>query len=316
MKREQQKKRKASRVKTTLELPDLEQSKAAVVSSLASESSQRSYGRAIDEFIRWYCSEPRIAFNRTVVRRYKIYLKERNLAASTINVHLAAVRRLAHEAADSGLLSPELAAGIQHVKGAKPNGRLIGNWLTAAQGRALLTYSASGDLRELRDRAMVGVLLGCGLRRAELVGLTMESLQMREDHWIIADLIGKGQRVRTVPMPEWTKTVVDDWTRPAGITNGKIFRRINRHGGVWGDGMSAKVVWQVVKQAARQSKINQLAPHDLRRTCARLCYQSGGEIEQIQFLLGHASVLTTERYLGCKQKLRHAVNDQLGLDGA
>jgi len=61
--------------------------------------------------------------------------------------------------------------------------------------------------------------------------------------------------------------------------------------------------------------IQGLAPHDLRRTCARLCHLAGGELEQIQFLLGHASVETTERYLGCKQKLRNAVNDQLGLEG-
>ncbi len=316
MKRETDKKRKKSRMKTTLKLPDLEQSRAAVLASLASESSQRSYRRAIDEFIRWYCSEPRLAFNRTVVRRYKTYLKERNLAASTINVHLAAVRRLAHEASDCGLLSPELAAGIQHVKGAKSKGRIIGNWLTAEQGRTLLTGFKSDDLRGLRDRAIVAVLLGCGLRRSELVDLRVENLQVREDHWIIADLIGKGRRVRTVPMPDWVKAALDNWTRSAGISAGRIFRRVNRYGGVWGDGLSGKVVWRIIKQVAKRSEISQLAPHDLRRTCARLCYQAGGEIEQIQFLLGHSSVLTTERYLGCKQKLRHAVNDRLGLEGA
>ena len=254
MKIETRKKRTASRAKT-LRLPDLEQAKKAVVNSLASESSQRSYKRAIDEFIRWYCSEPRLAFNRAVVRRYKTYLKERNLAASTINVHLAAVRRLAHEAADNGLLSPELVAGIDHVKGAKSSGRRIGNWLTAEQGQALLTRPASDDLRGLRDRAVVAVLIGCGLRRAELVELRMESLQTRENHWIIADLVGKGQRVRTVPMPDWVKSSVDNWTRLAGITSGKIFRRINRHGGVWGEGLSAKVVWHVIRQVAQQSGI-------------------------------------------------------------
>src|SRR5262245_32771816 len=105
-------KRKFSRPKTKLSLPDLDQSKAAVLGSLSSRESRRGYRHAIDEFIEWYCSEPRLSFNRTVVLRYRMQLESRNLAQGTINVRLAAVRRLAYEAADAGLLSPELAAGI------------------------------------------------------------------------------------------------------------------------------------------------------------------------------------------------------------
>src|SRR5215470_7545219 len=104
--------------KTVLKLPDLEQSKSAVLNSLTSPSSQRSYDHAIREFIDWYCSEPRLAFNKTVVTRYRISL-EQQYAPSTINLRLAAVRRLAYEAADCGLLSPDLAAGIRRVKGAR-----------------------------------------------------------------------------------------------------------------------------------------------------------------------------------------------------
>jgi site-specific recombinase XerD len=78
--------------------------------------------------------------------------------------------------------------------------------------------------------------------------------------------------------------------------------------------MTPKVVWEVVKSATVNSGIEKLAPHDLRRTCARLCHLAGGELDQIQFLLGHVSIQTTERYLGCKQKLRIAVNDNIGLE--
>src|ERR1700756_2213998 len=128
--------RKRSRTKTILRLPDLEQSKNAVLHSLAAAGSQESYGHAIDEFIGWYCSEPRLAFNRTVVLRYRFFLEQKTLAPSTINVRLAAVRRLAYEASDTGLLSPELAAGIRRVKGAKRLGVRIGNWLTLDQSKA------------------------------------------------------------------------------------------------------------------------------------------------------------------------------------
>jgi hypothetical protein len=104
--------------KAILRLPDLEHSKAAVLNSLTSPSSRRSYEHAIREFTDWYCSEPRLAFNKTVVTRYRIFPERAHYAASTINLRLAAVRRLAYEASDAGILSPDLAAGIRRVKGA------------------------------------------------------------------------------------------------------------------------------------------------------------------------------------------------------
>jgi integrase len=189
-----------------------------------------------------------------------------------------------------------------------------GNWLTAEQGRRLLNHDGSTTLRELRNHAILAMLIGCGLRRGELLALTLESLQQREAHWVIADLVGKGGHVRTAPVPAWVKTAVDAWTTAAGITDGRVFRSINKAGRIWGDGMTPKVIWEVVKAAALKAGIERLAPHDLRRTCARLCHLAGGELEQIQFLLGHVSVQTTERYLGCKQKLRCAVNDRLGIE--
>ena len=110
-----------------LRLPDLDHCKRAVLNSLGSPASRRVYEYAIDQFIAWYCSEPRLVFNRIVVVRYRMHLESRGLAANTINQQLAAVRRLAHEAADAGLLSPELAAGISRVKGVKQLGFRAGN---------------------------------------------------------------------------------------------------------------------------------------------------------------------------------------------
>src|SRR5208282_4024146 len=161
---------------------------------------------------------------------------------------------------------------------------------------------------------MLALLIGCGLRRAELVGLGTEDFQVREEHWVIADLIGKGKHIRTVPIPTWTKRAVDEWMRAAGINSGAIFRRVSRLGRIWGAGITPKAIWHIVKAAAKRADIKNLAPHDLRRTCARLCHLAGGELEQIQFLLGHASVQTTEHYLGCKQNLGHPVNDRFALD--
>jgi integrase len=300
--------------KTVLKLPDLEQSKSAVLNSLTSPSSRRSYDHAIREFIEWYCSEPRLAFNKVVVTRYRISLEQAHYASSTINLRLAAVRRLAYEAADSGLLSLDLAAGIRRVKGARRLGVRIGNWLTAEQSRKMLDTLVGTDVRSKRDYAMMAVLLGCGLRRAEVAQLVVEDLQQREEHWVIADMIGKGGHIRTVPMPTWVKTAVDSWTQTAGVTAGPIFRAINKAGRIGRGAFTPKVIWGVVKTACARCGIGGVAPHDLRRTCAKLCHEAGGELEQIQFLLGHVSVQTTERYLGCKQHLKNAVNDHIGIE--
>ena len=296
-----------------LRLPDLDHCKRAVLNSLGSPASRRVYEYAIDQFIAWYCSEPRLAFNRIVVVRYRMHLESRGLAANTINQQLAAVRRLAHEAADSGLLSPELAAGISRVKGVKQLGFRSGNWLSPDQSSTVLQRAYGDSMRAKRDYAMLAMLFGCGFRRSELVGLELDEVQMRQGHWAVVDLIGKGGHIRTVPIPEWVKAALDQWTRAARVTDGRIFRAVARAGKVWGKGISQNVVWYVVKTCCERAGLEHIAPHDLRRTCAKLCHDSGGELEQIQFLLGHASVQTTERYLGCKQNLGHPVNDLFDL---
>ena len=298
--------------KIVLRLPDLDHAKASVLNSLSSPQSRRNYRFAMDQFIAWYCSEPRLALNRTVVLRFRLYLESLGLASATINQRLAAVRRLAYEAADSGLLSPELAAGIRRVKGVKHLGQRSGNWLSIDQAQLLVDKSDGNGLRNKRDFAMISILLGCGLRRAELAGLKIDDIQIRQGHWVIVDLVGKGGHVRTVPMPTWVKNSVDQWIAAASLTNGRVFRAVSRHGSTWVQGISENVVWYVVRDCAKRLGIEHFAPHDLRRTCAKLCHSSGGELEQIQFLLGHASVLTTERYLGCKQNLEKPVNDLFG----
>jgi len=298
----------------TLGLVDLDVAKSAVLSSLRSQGSRRCYEHAIAEFIVWYCSEPRLGFNKAVVTRYRMHLESRRLAPGTINLRLAAIRRLAYEAADCGLLSPEQAAGIRRVKGAKKLGVRVGNWLLPNEARELWELPDAKTLKGKRDRAILSLLLACGLRRGEVAALELDDIQRREDHWAIVDLAGKGGHVRTVPVPGWVMRTIQDWISAAGISSGRLFRCVCRAGKTWGDLMTDRVVWHVVKDYAAKLGLRQLAPHDLRRSCARLCHVAGGELEQIQFLLGHVSVQTTEKYLGCKQRIRNAVNDRIGIE--
>ena len=300
--------------KTVLRLPDLDQAKSAVLNSLSSTDAQRGYRHAMEEFIEWYRSEPRLSFSKSVVLRYRIHLESRHLAPGTINLRLGAVRRQAHEASDCGLLSPDLAAGIRRVKGVKKIGVRLGNWLTPGQSQRLWNAPDFQQLKGKCDRALLAVLLACGLRRHEAVDLEFGHIQQREEHRAIVDLKGKAGHTRTIPMPGWVKALLDDWLRAANLTAGKLFRRVNKNGKAWGEGLTEKAVWHAVREYARKAGIERPAPHDLRRTCARLCHAAGGELEQIQFLLGHVSIQTTERYLGCKQRIRSVVNDRIGIE--
>jgi hypothetical protein len=156
--------RKRRPPKRSLALPDLEQTKSAVLNSLTSKSGQRTYDHAINEFVDWYCSEPRLAFNRMVVLRCRIHLEQRRLAPTTIYLRLVAVKPVAYEGADSGLLSPEFAADIRRVKGVSRIGVRLGSWLTAGQGRSLLLKSQGDSLRSKRNYVILALLIGCGLR--------------------------------------------------------------------------------------------------------------------------------------------------------
>lgn len=120
--------------------------------------------------------------------------------------------------------------------------------------------ACGGDLRSKRNYAMLELLVGCGLRRGELLALSMRSVQLREEHWVIADSHGKAGHIRTVPIPVWVKEAIDGWSLASGITDGRIFRSINKAGKIWGDGMTTKVIWEIGKQAARAAGIEKLAP--------------------------------------------------------
>jgi site-specific recombinase XerD len=251
--------------KTVLRLPDLEVAKSAVLNSLSCPDAQRGYRHAIDEFVDWYCSEPRLSFCKTVVVRYRMHLETRHLAPGTINLRLGAVRRLAYEASDCGLLSGDLAAGIRRVKGVKKLGVRLGNWLTAEQAHVLWQAPDRERLKGKRDRALLALLLACGLRRHELAELTFGHLQQREGHWAIVDLSGKAGHVRTIPVPDWVHGLLNEWTQAAGIDAGKLFRHVSSAGRAWGEAVTDKLVWHVVKEFAARIGVTKLAPHDLRR---------------------------------------------------
>src|SRR5271154_2164407 len=192
-----------------------EKLKALVLDSVSSPITKRVYNMALNEFLAWFQQAPRPGFTKATVSAWRVSLEARGLGSSSIIIRMSAIRKLAVEAADNGLLAPELAAGITRVKSVKSTGIRVGNWLTLRQAQALLSTPDIATVKGLRDRAILAVLLGCGLRRSEVAALTFAHVQQRDGRWCIVDLVGKHGRVRTAPMPTWVKVAIDAWALPA-----------------------------------------------------------------------------------------------------
>lgn len=296
-----------------------------VINSLTSEHSRRAYGKALTDFLNWWDSAGRPELTKALVDKYKVdVLEPAGLSSSTINQRLSAIRKLASEAADNQLISQERANGIGKVKGVTRAGVRAGNWLTKAQAQTLLNAPDISTLKGLRDRAILAVMIGGGLRRSEVADLTFDQIQQREGRWVIVDLLGKRNRVRTVPIPSWAKAAIDEWAESAGLDGGNVFRGVYRYGyklDPESEEVTPQVIYYAIKDAglAAHDKTGDpvfldIGPHDLRRTFAKLARKGGAELTQIQLTLGHSNVKVTQDYIGEDQNLTDAPCDRLGLE--
>jgi integrase len=276
--------------------------------SVASPHSKRNYARALDDLFAFCASRP---LSRSLLMEWRSDME--SLSPSTINVRLSAVRKMVGEAHRAGMIGQEEAASLTDIPNISQKGTRLGNWLTREQAKDLLTVPDRSTLKGKRDYVILALLVGCALRRNELAELDLETIQQREGRWVLADLEGKGRRIRTVAIPIWVKQGINAWMTAAGIEDGRLLRSVSKSGKVNRDTLSDWAVWSIVEQSSKQIGIEHFGAHDLRRTCAKLCRKSGGDLEQIKFLLGHSSIQTTERYLGSDQEIAVAVNDNLGL---
>ena len=283
-----------------------------VLDGLTSEHSKRAYGKALQDFMTWYQQQGKPGLSKATVQAYKVILQESGISPATVNQRMSAIRKLAQEAADNGVLDQTMANGIARVKGVKQQGVRTGNWLDRDQAQELINSPDVTTLKGMRDRAILAVMVGAGLRRSEVAALRVEHIQQREGRWVILDLVGKGNRVRSVPIPAWSKSAIDAWCQAADIQDGQLFRRVNKGDKLAGSGMTTQAVRDVVIEYSGRLGY-QVAAHDLRRTFAKLAHKGGSGLDQIQLSLGHASIKTTEKYLGVSQDLHDAPCDRLGL---
>jgi integrase len=275
-----------------------------VLDSVVAENSKRNYAKALDDLFLFAASRP---LTRALLMEWRAAMNK--LSPSTVNVRLSAMRKLVTEARRNGMLGAEEAANLTEIPNIPEKGTRLGNWLTREQAKELLAVPDRSTIKGKRDYAILALLVGCALRRQELAELDVE---MREGRWVIVDLRGKGGRVRTVAIPIWVKHGIDAWMIAGNVEDGRLLRPVLKGGKVKGETLTDWSIWSVVERSAKEIGIERFGAHDLRRTCAKLCRKSGGDLEQIKFLLGHSSIQTTERYLGSEQELAVAVNDGLG----
>ena len=244
------------------------------VEALPSPHSRRMYGRAITNYLTG--GKP---LNREGVLSHINALRASGAGPATLNTSLAAVRLLAREAAQRGLLDEQTLYGLDRIRGNPVRGRRSGNWLTLDEVRHMIAVAGT-----TRDKAVLGLLFGSGLRRAELCSLRWTQWQKREGRWMLMDITGKGAKIRSVPVPQWAADLVNSWGE-----EGESERMFP---------ISPENTYRIIQATAKLAGLPPVAAHDARRTYAKLARAGGAPIEQIQMTLGHSSVQTTERYLG------------------
>jgi integrase/recombinase XerD len=279
---------------------------------LTSDKSKVSYGVEVKQFVTWFSETGASQLSPLALQGYKDYLIEQDFSASKINLALSALRRMVKQANMNGLIPYDRAAILRGVTGVKAGGVRIGNWLTQEQAQQLLNTPNTKTLKGLRDRAILAVFLGAALRRTELTQLTNEHIQQREGRWVIVDIIGKRGKVRTVPIASWVKYAIDTWTTAAHITQGTIFKRMMKGGVLTSFTMTPQAVYNLVLHYSELAGLD-VRPHDLRRTSAKLARNGGSPLEQISLVLGHESMVVTQRYLGVELDLHNSPSDHIDL---
>ena len=283
-----------------------------VLNSLPSASSKRVYKMAIRDFLSYWISQDKPYLDKLFLQTYIAYLQDQGVGESSINLRLAAIRKLTREASELQIWPDTVAAAFASVKNIPQRGKRTGNWLSLEQAQRLINAPDTSTPIGLRNRAMLAVLLGCGIRRQELTKLKPGQFQLRDGRWVIADLIGKRNKTRTVTVPTWVNQAIDAYVKACNIHSGRLFQAMSKSGQIQHENICSETVRDVVKLYARQCGFD-ISPHDLRRTYAKLALKNGAKIEQIQLSLGHQSLATTQVYLGIDLDLENGPGDFLDI---
>jgi len=270
------------------------------------------YQKALVDFVAWWRAEGEVPISRILVQSHLKYLLDSKYSSATVNQRLSAIRKAVSEAADKLLLDLVTAVEIVRIANFPRNTVAPARSLSAAEAERLINAPVMSTPKGMRDRALLALLVGCALRASELVKIQAEDIRERSGQWVLENVAGPHGHTRTVTIPTWVKVAVDSWLQAGQILGGPILRSIDRLSKVAAHSLSAQSVLPIVARYGQEIGID-VKPEDLRRTCAQLCRLEGGELDQIQLLLGHVSVQTTERYLGTRRLIASAPNGRIQL---
>lgn len=284
--------------------------------SVESAHTLRAYKRALLAFAEWLGGE-RVTYD--AVTKYRAHLVGGQHSPQNVNQQLNAIRFYVRNLAERGQMLIEQAEMVCRVKGLKVKGRKLGNWLSVAEAEKILNVPDVSTPIGLRDRAILGLLIGAGLRRSEAAGLQRQRIERRDGRWVLVGVAGKHGRTRNIPIADWIKALVDVWAQRASIESGYLFRAV-----YWNekaqrlrlnpDPLTPNSLFYVVQRYGMRADMPRLAPHDCRRTFARLAFEGDAPLAQIQLALGHANQITTERYINATQDLQMSPSDMLGVN--
>jgi site-specific recombinase XerD len=282
--------------------------------SVDSPNTARAYRRCLTTFAGWLKDRP---ITIDVVRGYRAHLVAEKKSPQTINAHIFAIRYYVRDLAERGEMPLAEAETVCRVKTVKTKGRKIGKWLTIPEAQAIIGKPDISTPVGLRDRAILGMMIGSGMRRAEVSALEVKHFEQRDGRWVITDIVGKGRRTRSIPIADWVKRLIDQWIEAASIRSGPVFRAVS-----WSENkfwlrdtpLDPSALFKIVQRYGLRANHRRIAPHDLRRTFARLAYEGNASLAQIQLALGHSNQTTTEKYINAQQDLQMAPSDMLGIE--
>lgn len=277
----------------------------AIRDSVMSPRSKKIYTQSLRDFILWNQGHE---LERTRVLEYRQHLLDQGKAPATVNLCLTAIRRLAEEAEAQGWLGDRVARQILAIPGIPNRGVKFGNWLSEEQALAILTVPDQRTNKGKRDFIMLGLLLGCGLRSDEARRLQVEQVAERDGRLVLLDILGKGQKFRTVAVPRWMEGALREWMALCGGTGPAVRQVLAPGDRLRAEGMNNWALTKHVIECAAAIGVK-LSPHDLRRTHAALATLNGANIESVRQALGHESLATTTRYVAGALSLKNPACD-------
>ena len=306
-----------------MELIELEQSGIqkmidSVVNKRQNANSRATYNSALKQFFAWYDEGEYENLGVETMREYLLYLEKRGKTRSTVSTHISVLRQLFKDLRRMGVIDENTYSDLMEIRVKPQLGRRIKNWLKQEEVGKLIREMKNEKLKDIRDRAIIAAVIGTGLRRFEICNLKTGQFQEFEERYVFANIQGKGDRYRTVPIPEYTLKCLEEWLNASEsmreTDDENIFFSIKKNGMRGNSGITPQGIRDLIVKHTEKILGKPVLPHDLRRTFAQLAYKNGADLRQVQIALGHSSIRTTEVYLGLDQDFTNAPGDYIQVE--